>query len=92
MEFFKTKLRAGRVGQFICNLHFSRDMRLFSKILWLLAFLAATFCWMVLFEHGFSMEGFSKGVREEWQTLTNLVSSTDDPKPKDSPVNPPKRQ
>lgn len=49
-------------------------MRLLSKILWLLAFLAATFVWMVLFEHGFSLEGFSKGVREEWQTLTSMVN------------------
>ncbi len=49
-------------------------MRLFSKILWLLAFLAATFCWMVLFEHGFSMKGFSQGVRVEWQSLTALVT------------------
>lgn len=49
-------------------------MQLLSKILWLLAFLAATFCWMVLFEHGFSMQGFSKGVREEWKTLTSLVT------------------
>lgn len=49
-------------------------MRLLSKILWLLAFLAATFVWMVLFEHGFSMAGFSKGVREEWHSLSALVS------------------
>lgn len=49
-------------------------MRLLSKILWLLAFLAATFCWMVLFEHGFSMKGFSQGVREEWQALSKLVT------------------
>lgn len=67
-------------------------MRLFSKILWLLAFLAATFCWMVLFEHGFSMTGFSKGVREEWQALTELVSGKEDPTAKDTPFNPPKRQ
>lgn len=49
-------------------------MRLLSKILWLLAFLAATFCWMVLFEHGFTMKGFTQGVRQEWQSLTQLVS------------------
>ena len=48
-------------------------MRLLSKILWLLAFLAATFCWMVLFEHGFTMKGFSQGVRQEWQSLQTLV-------------------
>ncbi len=58
-------------------------MRLLSKILWMLAFLAATFCWMVLFEHGFSMQGFSKGVREEWHSLVSLVSgdATETPAP-----------
>lgn len=40
-------------------------MRLLSKILWFLAFLVATFCWMVLFEHGFSVKSFTDGVREE---------------------------
>ena len=78
--------------QFICNLQFFPDMRLLSKILWLLAFLAATFCWMVLFEHGFSMKGFSHGVKEEWQTLTALVTSKEDAPAKDTPVNPPKRK
>jgi hypothetical protein len=51
-------------------------MRLLSKILWLLAFLAATFVWMVLFEHGFSLEGFTQGVREEWHTLISLVTGS----------------
>lgn len=50
-------------------------MRLLSKILWLLAFVAATFCWMVLFEHGFTLKGFSDGVRTELQTLVSLVSN-----------------
>lgn len=50
-------------------------MRLLSKILWFFAFLAATFVWMVLFEHGFSMEGFSRGMREEWRALTTLVGA-----------------
>jgi len=64
-------------------------MRLLSKILWLLAFLAASFCWMVLFEHGFSMKGFSQGVREEWQTLTELVTGKDDQAVQETPANPP---
>jgi hypothetical protein len=51
-------------------------MRLLSKILWFLAFLTATFVWMVLFEHGFSLEGFTKGVREEWHALTSLVTGS----------------
>ena len=54
-------------------------MRLISKILWFLAFIAATFCWMVLFEHGFTMKGFSKGVREEWNSLMTLVSGPKKP-------------
>ncbi|MCW0221369.1 MAG: hypothetical protein OJI67_23795 [Prosthecobacter sp.] len=67
-------------------------MRLLSKILWLLAFLAATFCWMVLFEHGFSMKGFNQGVREEWQTLTELVTSKGEQPAQDTPANPPIRK
>lgn len=55
-------------------------MRLLSKILWFLAFLVATFVWMVLFEHGFSMQGFSGGVREEWHALTTLVSGAPEAK------------
>lgn len=60
-------------------------MQLLSKILWLLAFLAATFCWMVLFEHGFSMQGFSKGVREEWHNLVTLVSGDAEKSPETQP-------
>ena len=66
-------------------------MRLLSKFLWVLAFLAATFCWMVLFEHGFSMKGFSHGVKEEWQSLTELVTpKTEGQETKDTQANPPK--
>ena len=49
-------------------------MSLFSRILWFLAFLVATFCWMVLFEHGFSMKAFSAGVKEELRELAALVT------------------
>ena len=49
-------------------------MRLLSKILWFFAFIAATFIWMVLFEHGFSVAAFNQGVREEWHALTTLTS------------------
>jgi hypothetical protein len=48
-------------------------MRLISKLLWLLAFLVATFAWTVLFEHGFSLEGFQKGARQEWQAIVQFV-------------------
>jgi hypothetical protein len=40
-------------------------MRILSKVLWTLAFLAATFVWMVLFEHGFSMKGLTEGTGVE---------------------------
>jgi hypothetical protein len=40
-------------------------MRLLSRLLWLVAFVVATFCFMVLFTHGFSAEGFTKGLKQE---------------------------
>jgi hypothetical protein len=49
-------------------------MRLLSKILWFLAFLAATFCWMVLFEHGFSVKSFTDGVRQELKEWTGKIT------------------
>jgi hypothetical protein len=49
-------------------------MRVLSKVIWISAFVAATFCWMVLFEHGFSAEGFTKGVKEEIGELLALVN------------------
>lgn len=51
-------------------------MRLLSKVLWFFAFLVATFCWMVLFEHGFSMKSFTEGVRVEWQELARKVTGS----------------
>lgn len=58
-------------------------MRLLSKVLWLLAFAAATFCWMVLWIHGFTPQGFSKGVRQELGALVSLVNggNPDDKQP-----------
>jgi len=49
-------------------------MRLLSKVLWFLAFLVATFCWMVLFEHGFNMKSFTEGVRVELRELAAKVT------------------
>ncbi len=67
-------------------------MRLLSKVLWFLAFLAATFCWMVLFEHGFSVKGFSEGVRtelREWMARVtggaDAPSTSPENKPEESP-------
>ena len=44
-------------------------MRILSKVLWTLAFLAATFIWMVLFEHGFSMKALTEGSSEELRSI-----------------------
>ena len=52
-------------------------MRLLSKTLWIVAFVAASFCWMVLFEHGFSVQGFTKGVKEEMDALVSLVNRSE---------------
>lgn len=49
-------------------------MRLLPKVFWIAAFLAATFCWMVLFQHGFSWQGFTSGARAELTTLVKLIS------------------
>jgi hypothetical protein len=50
-------------------------MRILSKVLWTLAFLAATFVWMVLFEHGFSLKGLTEGTRTEIQNIAGWFSS-----------------
>ncbi|MBK8092551.1 MAG: hypothetical protein IPK32_11375 [Verrucomicrobiaceae bacterium] len=49
-------------------------MRFVSKLLWTLAFLTATFIWMVLFEHGFSLKGLINGTQTELQNLSAWVS------------------
>jgi hypothetical protein len=48
-------------------------MRLVRRVFWSFAFLAATFCWMVLFQHGFTPGAFQKGALQEWQRLTQLL-------------------
>lgn len=45
-------------------------MRFLSKVLWTLAFIVATFFWMVLFEHGFTMKGLTEGTSEELHNLS----------------------
>jgi hypothetical protein len=67
-------------------------MRLLSKVLWFLAFLVATFCWMVLFEHGFSMKSFTEGVRTELRELAGKVAGgAEEPTPP-APPEPPTAQ
>ena len=67
-------------------------MRLLPKILWFIAFLAATFCWMVLFEHGFSVNNFTKGVGIELRELMEKISGgakAEPDKGQEAPVTPP---
>lgn len=49
-------------------------MRFLSKVLWTLAFIVATFFWMVLFEHGFTMKGLTEGTGEELRALSSWIS------------------
>ena len=44
-------------------------MRLLSKVHWTLAFITATFIWMVLFEHGFSLKALTEGTGEELRAI-----------------------
>jgi len=49
------------------------SMRLLPRVLWIIAFLLATFCWMVVFQHGLSWQGFRSGAHEEWHVLVSTV-------------------
>jgi hypothetical protein len=51
---------------------------LLRKLFWLLLFVSATFCWYVLFEHGFSAEAFIDGAREEWASLVQWLRRNGD--------------
>lgn len=69
--------RAGHFGPFFHKVAFPQfGMRILSKILWVLAFLAATFIWMVLFEHGFSMKGLTEGTQKELQAIGGWFSGS----------------
>lgn len=49
-------------------------MRIFARLLWILAFLLATYSWMVAFEHGFVWDKFQKGFLVEWRNLGNILT------------------
>jgi hypothetical protein len=51
-------------------------MRFLSRAFWTLAFVAATFCWMVLFQHGFNLAAFQQGAGQEWERILTLVGSS----------------
>ena len=46
----------------------------FKVLVWLVAFLAATFCWLVFFVHGAGIQAFAEGSREEFARLLTLFS------------------
>lgn len=48
-------------------------MRIISRLLWIAAFLLATYSWMVAFEHGFTWPGFSEGFGAEWKNVSGLL-------------------
>jgi hypothetical protein len=54
-------------------------MRLLSRFFWIAAFLLATYCWMVIFEHGLGWNGFSEGFRTEWRNLAGLFMGKPNP-------------
>lgn len=52
--------------------YFFPMMRLLARFFWIATFLLATYCWMVIFEHGLGWSGFSEGFRSEWRNLAGL--------------------
>jgi hypothetical protein len=56
-------------------------MRIFARLLWIAAFLLATYSWMVAFEHGFAWDKFQKGFQVEWRNLGSLLSGKAGPSP-----------
>ena len=48
-------------------------MILLKLSIWLIAFGVATFCFFVLFEHGFSFDAFVNGSKEEFGELLSLL-------------------
>ncbi len=72
--FFAAQLRAGRFPAFDHKVTKIPGMRFLSKVLWTLAFIVATFFWMVLFEHGFTMKGLTEGTGEELRSLSTWIS------------------
>jgi hypothetical protein len=54
-------------------------MRILSRMLWIVAFLVATYCWMVGFEHGFGWKGFSEGFQVEWKNVGALLMGKSSP-------------
>ena len=56
-------------------------MRILARLLWIVAFLVATYSWMVAFEHGFAWEKFQQGFQVEWRSLGDLLTGKVTPAP-----------
>ena len=56
-------------------------MRILARLLWIAAFLLATYSWMVAFEHGFAWDKFQKGFKVEWRNLGNMLTGKMVPAP-----------
>ena len=52
-------------------------MAFLRLVMWLLLFVLATFCWVVVFEHGLS--DFSRGWNEEWRKFRDSLHSDEAP-------------
>jgi len=48
-------------------------MRFIARLLWIAAFILATYSWMVVFEHGVTPTSFKKGFKEEWRNVASLL-------------------
>jgi len=59
--------------------YFSPMLRLLSRFFWIAAFVLATYCWMVIFEHGLGWKGFSEGFRTEWRNVASLFMGKPNP-------------
>jgi hypothetical protein len=54
-------------------------MRALPIVFWVLAFVAASFCWMVAFQYGLSWQAFSNGARTELRSLVSNVTGSAKP-------------
>lgn len=56
-------------------------MRIVYRLLWIAAFVLATYCWMVAFEHGLGWKEFLEGFRSEWRNVADLLIGKNSPRP-----------
>jgi hypothetical protein len=51
-------------------------MRVFPIVFWVLAFVVASFCWMVAFQYGLAWQAFSNGAKTEMRSLVSNVTGS----------------